>query len=170
MRIASSGKAPVVAMLTVEIPGHGLLEMHTLVLDVNGTILCDGAVVAGVEPALEALAPVLRVIAVTADTRGEAAQQLARLAIERVHIVPRGGEAEAKLDLVDELGSQGVVAVGNGANDELMLRDAALGIAVIGGEGAARAALDAADVVVTSIGDALGLLLEPRRLVATLRR
>lgn len=157
-------------MLTIDIPGQGLLELHTLVLDVNGTIACDGTVIEGVAPVLEALAPVLGVIAVTADTHGGAAAMLSQLAIERVHIIPHGGEAEAKLDLVDELGSEGVVAIGNGANDALMLRDAALGIAVIGCEGAAAALIREADVVTTSITEALGLLTDPRRLVATLRR
>jgi soluble P-type ATPase len=41
---------------------------------------------------------------------------------------------------------------------------------VIGREGTAAALLGAADVVVTRIEDALDLLLDPRRLVATLRR
>ncbi len=50
-----------------------------------------------------------------------------------------------------------------------MLAAAALGLAVIGPEGAHRGALTAADVVLRSIVDALDLLLEPRSLVATLR-
>jgi P-type E1-E2 ATPase len=123
-----------------------------------------------VAEAVSALSAELEVVVVTADTHGTADELIEPLGLKHVHIVPRGGEAEAKLDLVDELGSDRVVAIGNGANDELMLRDAALGIAVIGAEGAAQPALAAADVVVTNIEDALGLLLEPRRLMATLRR
>jgi len=60
--------------------------------------------------------------------------------------------------------------VGNGANDVAMLQAAALGIAVLGPEGMAAAAIPAADVLVGSIHDALDLLSEPRRLIATLRR
>ena len=157
-------------MLTVEIPGFATLELHTLVLDLNGTIARDGEVIEGVAESVRALAETLRVIAVTADTHGTADALLAPLALDEVRIIPRGRESEAKLDLVDELGSDSVVAIGNGANDALMLRDAALGIAVVGGEGAATVAVHAADVVVGSIDDALGLLLEPRRLIATLRR
>jgi soluble P-type ATPase len=63
-----------------------------------------------------------------------------------------------------------VVAIGNGANDAAMLSTAALGIAVLGPEGTARESIEAADVVVTSIEIGLDLLLNPRRLVATLRR
>jgi soluble P-type ATPase len=51
-----------------------------------------------------------------------------------------------------------------------MLKEAAIGIAVVGPEGASAAALQQADVVTRSIIDALDLLLNPRRLVATLRQ
>ena len=67
------------------------------------------------------------------------------------------------------LGADRVVAIGNGRNDEAMLRAARLGIAVIGTEGAATATLLAADVVCTSVTDALDLLLDERAITATLR-
>jgi soluble P-type ATPase len=50
-----------------------------------------------------------------------------------------------------------------------MLERSALGICVIGDEGAAREAIDASDVIARDIESALDLLLQPRRLVATLR-
>ena len=67
------------------------------------------------------------------------------------------------------LNPQRVVAIGNGRNDRLMLEAAGLGIALIQAEGAASETLRRADVVCTSILDALGLLRDPRRLIATLR-
>jgi len=157
-------------MLTIDIPGHGVLELENLVLDLNGTLAQDGEVLDGVAEAVEALAPTLHIVVVTADTHGSADALLRPIGVEHMHVIARGREAEAKLDLVDELGGDSVVAIGNGANDALMLKDAALGIAIVGGEGASASVLQAADVVVTSIQDALGLLLEPRRLIATLRR
>ncbi len=156
-------------MLSIDIPGFGLLELEHLVLDVNGTLAQDGEVLAGVEDALAQLEGLLHVVAVTADTHGGATELLGPLGLE-IRVIGRGREAESKLDLVDELGGDSVVAIGNGANDELMLRDAALGIAVVGGEGAASATVAAADIVVFGIESALGLLTEPRRLIATLRR
>ena len=69
-----------------------------------------------------------------------------------------------------ELGADRCVAIGNGANDALMVDEAALGICVLGPEGSAVACLVRADVVTPGITDALDLLLHPRRLVATLRR
>jgi hypothetical protein len=53
--------------------------------------------------------------------------------------------------------------------DVLMIREAALGIAVIGPEGASGATVAAADLVCRSILEAFDLLAEPRALAATLR-
>ena len=54
-------------------------------------------------------------------------------------------------------------------NDRLMLKEAALGIAVILKEGASAESVAAADVVCTDIVAALELLQNPLRLIATLR-
>ena len=51
----------------------------------------------------------------------------------------------------------------------MMLEEAALGIAVILGEGAARDTLDASDIVCTDILAALDLFRNPLRMTATLR-
>jgi len=86
-----------------------------------------------------------------------------------LHVLPPGPHDLAKRAYAQGLGALGCVCVGNGANDAWMLRAAAVGIAVIGPEGAAVSALQAADIVVVSITHALDLLLNPLRLVATLR-
>ena len=62
------------------------------------------------------------------------------------------------------------MAIGNGANDELMLVEAAVGIAVLEEEGLACEVIVAADVLVRDAAAALDLLINPIRLVATLRR
>jgi soluble P-type ATPase len=67
------------------------------------------------------------------------------------------------------LGTSKTIAIGNGSNDESMVREAAVGIAVVGQEGAAARTVLAADIVVNDIRDALDLLLSPARLIATLR-
>ena len=153
------------AGVRVEIPGRGALPLRHLLLDLNGTIARDGRLLPAVRRRLPALARLLAVRVLTADTFGTAARQLAGLPV-RLEPVATGREKER---IVRALGPAGVAAVGNGANDAAMLRRAALGVAVVGGEGAAGEAVASADVVVTRIEDALDLLLEPRRLVATLR-
>lgn len=157
------------AMLQVDIPGRGKLELAHLVLDLNGTIALDGEILPSVAERLSALAGSLTAHLVTADTHGRAGTIASRLGVQLARIEP-GNEAEQKRALVQRLGAERVVAVGNGANDGAMLRTAALGIAVLGGEGLAVEALHSADVVTASIEDALDLLLYPKRLIATLRR
>ena len=61
------------------------------------------------------------------------------------------------------------MAIGNGSNDVLMLKEAALGIGVIGEEGCSKEILKEADFIVKNITDALSALLHPERIVATLR-
>lgn len=146
-----------------------MLELTHLVLDLNGTIALDGGVLSGVVERLTTLAGELEIYLVTADTRGGAAAIAAALPVRLLTLAP-GGEAEQKRALVMQLGTQHTVVIGNGANDAWMLAVAALGIAVLGPEGLATIALQAAEVVVARIEDALDLLLHPRRLAATLRR
>jgi P-type E1-E2 ATPase len=159
-------------MLEVDIPSHGLLRLEHLVLDVNGTIALDGQLVPAAYERLERLSKKLDLWLVSANTQGTLAE-LAMALQAQVRRLQSGDEAahEAaqKAALVDELGAERVVAIGNGANDAAMLQRAALGIAVLGSEGLATACLAAADVVVPSIESALDLLLYPHRLVATLR-
>jgi P-type E1-E2 ATPase len=156
-------------VIEIDIPGRGPLSLEHLVLDVNGTIAVGGALVPGVAEAVEALGAVLRVVAITADTHGTAGRLREALGID-IHVIAAGGEGEQKLAFVRALGAASVVAIGNGANDAQMLAEAAVGIAVIGGEGACGAAVNAADIVVTSVLDALAMLAQPVRLSATLRK
>ena len=155
-------------MLSVDIPGFGDLRLAHLVLDYNGTLACDGTLIAGVARLLGELAGSLDVHVVTADTFGRAAAALAGLPL-RLRILGNADQAEAKLDFVRGLGAAGVAAIGNGRNDCRMLAAVALGIAVVQQEGAAQAAVGAADIVAPSIVDALELLRHPLRLTATLR-
>jgi P-type E1-E2 ATPase len=144
------------------------MTLEHLVLDVNGTIAAGGSLLPGVADALAALGGVLDVVAVTADTHKTASTLDAEAGIT-VRVIAPGGEGEQKRALLRELGAERTVAIGNGANDALMLAEAAVGIAVIGAEGAALDAIQAADVVVTDVLDAFALLADARRLVATLR-
>lgn len=150
--------------MRLEIPGRRPLALRTLVLDMNGTIAAGGRLLPGVRGRVARLAASLEVVVLTADTFGTAARALSGLPV-RLHPVATGKDKARWVG-----GRRGVAAVGNGANDVAMLRAADLGIAVIGPEGAAGALLGAADVVVTRIEEALDLLLDPRRLAATLRR
>ena len=155
-------------MISVDIPGFRKLELAHLVLDYNGTLALDGNLLPGVAERLASIAPALCIHVITADTFGLAKEQLAGLPVNFT-ITPAASQAEAKLQFVSGLGAHSVVAIGNGRNDRKMLSAAALGIALIQREGGAAETLASADVVSTSILDALELLRNPKRLVATLR-
>ena len=137
-------------------------------LDFNGTLAVDGRLLNGVKPRLAKLARSLRIHIVTADTFGRARASLRGVKCT-LEILSAGGEDRAKARYVHRLGASAVACIGNGRNDRLMLRAAALGIATIQREGASQESVQAADIVVHDVRDALDLLLAPRRLVATLR-
>jgi soluble P-type ATPase len=159
--------------MDITIPGRGSFRLSDLVLDVNGTVAAGGHLIDGVRDRLLALrGSGLAIHWITADTRGRQSildEELGWPAVRISADDPRG-EAEQKANFVQKLGADGVVAIGNGSNDAGMLREAALGLAVLGPEGLALDALLAADAVVPDIGTALDLLLDPGRLIATLRK
>ena len=155
-------------MLDIDIPGFRRLCLTDLVCDYNGTLAVDGLLLPGVGDALTRVGADLRVHVITADTFGTVSREVAGLPLQVIPI-PAEDQAEAKLAFVTGLGLDGVVAIGNGRNDRMMLAAAAVGIALVQGEGAAGQAVLCADIVVPGILDALGLLLHPQRLVATLR-
>ena len=156
-------------MIDLHIPGRGDIQLQYAVFDVNGTLATGGQLVDGVKPLIAQLRERLEVRLITADTHSKQAEIDRGLGLAADRLQP-GHEREQKSDFVRALGAARVVAIGNGANDVDMLKTAALGIAVIGGEGAAFEALSAADVVTQNIFDAIGLLLTPKRMIATLRR
>lgn len=151
--------------LVVEITGRDALALEHLVLDVNGTLTDRGVLIEGVAERLARLGENVRVHLLSADTFGTLGDVAVTLGAEAARIE----SGDDKRRFVEELGAGRCAAVGNGTNDAAMLETAALGIAVIGREGAAGAALTAADVVCRSILDALDLLLDERALRATLR-
>jgi soluble P-type ATPase len=155
-------------VISVDIPGFRHLDLAHLVLDYNGTLAVDGVLLPGVADALRALAPNLSIHVITADTFGSAAANLRGLPVSRV-MAPHKDQHAAKMDYVKGLGAHSVVAIGNGRNDRKMVETAAIGIALVQAEGAAVETFTRADIVCTGILDALALLREPKRLIATLR-
>ena len=150
---------------TIPIPGASDLSIAFLVLDLNGTLSERGELIEGVADRLKLLAADVDIHLLTADTLGTA-QALATELPVTVTTISRGAD---KADFVRRLGRERTVAIGNGRNDEAMLRQSALGIAVVGSEGAASVTLLAADLVCRSILEALDLLLDQRLIAATLR-
>jgi P-type E1-E2 ATPase len=149
----------------LELPGRAPTELTDLVLDFTGTLSLDGTVLPGVAERLAEIAKHLRITVLTADTFGKADEALRDLPVQAW--VLKTGEDKARY--VARLGAERVIAIGNGRNDVAMLTIAAIGIAVIGPEGAAGDILRVAKVVVRDVLEALDLVMNPLRLKATLR-
>ena len=155
-------------MLEIVIPGAETFHLEHLVADYNGTLACDGRLLPESVDAIRRLSGTMNIHVITADTFGQARKALAGLPCE-IAILPPGNQSHAKLEYIEKLGSSHCVCIGNGRNDRRMLAAAALGIAVVQREGAAMETLSAAKVVCPDIRAALELLLNPKRLIATLR-
>jgi soluble P-type ATPase len=155
-------------MIEIAIPGYDEISLDHVVLDYNGTLATDGLLAADTQTLLNKVAEHVELHVVTADTFGKVKSGMERIPC-KLTVLTEQDQALAKKRYLQSIGSDHAAAIGNGRNDRLMVKEAALGIAVVGVEGSAIETLLACDVVCRSAQDALELLLNPRRLIATLR-
>ena len=156
-------------MIDIAVPGRGHYSIEHLILDLNGTIALDGKIIRGVRERIITLSKNVNITVATADTNRNAKKLLKDLPVT-LHTIGESREGEHKGRLVREKGREVTVCVGNGSNDVLMLQESVIGICVVGREGASKEAVLASDLVVSSITDALDLLLKSHRVKASLRR
>jgi P-type E1-E2 ATPase len=155
-------------MISVPIPGWGELSIEYLMVDFNGTAALDGKLKKEVKDVIEKISRYIKVFIITADTYESADAELGTSNITFIK-VNKSSSGDEKAKVIRELGPEKIVAMGNGANDIAMLKEAALGIAVVGEEGCCAGLVKEADIIVTDIMKAFGLIVHPERLVATLR-
>ena len=155
-------------MLQIDIPGFGALKLDHLVCDFTGTLSVDGQLLPGVRELFEELSASLTIHVVTADTFGRAQKELSESPCVVTVLTGQNIDTQ-KEQYVKDLNAVCVVAIGNGANDRRMLNVSRLSIAVIESEGCAVDAILNAKILARSIQEALSLLLNPQRIVATLR-
>ncbi|ASJ04646.1 HAD family hydrolase [Thermococcus barossii] len=147
----------------MRIPNYGEIMAQTVLFDLNGTLGESGRVDEETKHLLERLADKYTVVVLSADTFGTLGEEFRGLPV-RIERVSNGAEK-------DEIarGYEPYIAVGNGNNDVAMLEGAELAFCVVGPEGATIDALLASDVVVKDVKDAIAMLLDERKLIATLR-
>ncbi|HDO7865871.1 TPA: HAD family hydrolase [Legionella pneumophila] len=155
-------------MLQINIPGFGELTLNYALIDYNGTLAVDGALIEGIATQLNALSEHLDVHIITGDSFGTARTELADIHCT-LTILPAENQAIAKQKYLRQLNPNETVAIGNGRNDCYILKDSALGIVVLGHEGAAIDSMISANLIMPSIVQALDILTHPSRLIATLR-
>jgi P-type E1-E2 ATPase len=156
-------------MQTIDIPYYQSLTLQHLVLDYNGTIALDGELKDTVKALLPKLSEHYTIHIITADTFGSVKAQMAGFHVI-VRVLQTDNHTSEKAAYIDSLDKTLCIAVGNGNNDSQMLQNAMLGIAVVGDEGCATATLLKSNISCNNIEDALMLLLNKKRLIATLRK
>ncbi|MCD6436513.1 MAG: HAD hydrolase family protein [Clostridiales bacterium] len=154
-------------MIKIEIPKGENFEIKYLVFDYNGTVANNGRIYQKALKRLNEYTEV-EIFIITADTYGTVAEELKNSNI-KVKIISKENGAVDKENFIEKLGSKNVMAFGNGSNDKLMLKEAGIGICVIGKEGASVKAIMVSDLVVNNIDDALDYIDEPKKIIAGLR-
>jgi soluble P-type ATPase len=153
--------------MVYDIPGTGLVELNNIILDLNGTLSIGGRIVDGVKSQIARLQGMgYHVVFFTGNTRNDAD------GISEFLDIP-WREAKTAADKVHEAKTfnlENTVSIGNGRIDLELTKAVRLGIVTLQAEGVHVETLLAADVVVPSITDALDLLIDTKRLVATLRK
>ncbi|HZK43488.1 MAG TPA: ATPase P [Syntrophomonadaceae bacterium] len=156
-------------MIKITLPGRNqTLVLKNLLIDLNGTLTNAGVLNLEVKEKIIKLKEQIDIYLLTADTYGTAKIISEELDIKLIKVDEINGGQDKK-NFLHQVNAKESVAIGNGYNDILMLDEAILSIIIIGQEGCAISALLKADIAVTDIIDGLDLLLNPNRIVATLR-
>ena len=154
-------------MITIHRPGRESLEIEFILIDFEGTLAPDRRVHPKAKDKMNLLAKRTKIYVLTTGDKIVVEEIMKKVKAEVVFL-SEGEGSRQKLELIKRLGERQTSAIGNGVDDAPMIEEAGLGICVVGKEGAAGEALRKADVVVTSILDALDFLLKPLRQKATL--
>ncbi|EOD01560.1 HAD family hydrolase [Caldisalinibacter kiritimatiensis] len=155
-------------MIKIDIPSYKDISIKYLVFDYNGTLAADGKIDNGIKNKLNKLSEIIEIFVLTADTFGTVREYLKDTNV-KLHIISKENGTQDKVDFIKNLGLENCVAVGNGNNDSLMLKEAGLGICILGKEGCATNTLLNSDLVIKSIEDCIELFFNTDRLKASLR-
>ena len=157
-------------MKKINIPNYGIITIKNILFDINGTIQFQGKISPELIIKFNELKKIYKIYLISADTRGNLKDIAETLDLEYIKIKPQGiTEAEAKNNELIRLGKNITVAIGNGNNDALMLKNAILGIVILGNEGASIKSMMNSDVALPDPLSALNFLLDEKIMIATLR-
>ena len=157
-------------MKEIDIPNYGRLKINNVIFDLNGTLQFKGKISKAVVNKLQQLNEIYNVYIVSSDIRGNLEELAEKLNVSYIKINPKEmTEAEAKNKELIRLNEENTIVVGNGNNDALMLKNAVIGITVLGEEGATVKSILNSDVVVPNPVSALDFLLDEKIMSGTLR-
>lgn len=155
-------------MIKVDIPGNAEISIENVVFDMNGTISEDGIIKDDVKNLLNELSKIVKIYVITSDTFGTAESQLKGINAE-LFILKGKNHTYEKREAIFKLGCSKTAVIGNGVNDSEMLKYGIIGIGILAGEGLALKTALNCDIIVSKPEDAINLLLNQKRLIATLR-
>ncbi|MHC6180104.1 HAD family hydrolase [Clostridium sp. JNZ X4-2] len=155
-------------MLRITIPGQNEFSVKNVVFDFNGTLATDGKLKSPVKKILVEIERFLDIYILSSDTYGSVQNECKDIGA-KVQVLKGSSGSVKKKEFVQLLGAEDTICIGNGKNDIGMFEICALSILIIGEEGCSAKALLKADIIVKSSEDALMLLLNPKRITATLR-
>lgn len=157
-------------MKEFNIPNYGKITIKNIIFDINGTIQFKEQISEALVNKFDELKKFYNIYLVSADTRGNLKELAGFLKVSYIKINPKGdSEAEAKNSELIKLGKEVTVAIGNGNNDALMLKNSILGITVLGSEGATVKSILNSDVIVPDPLSAIDFLLDEKIMIGTLR-
>ena len=154
-------------MITIQRPGKDPLEIEFILIDFEGTLACDRRIHPKAKDKINLLSKRTKIFILSKGEKEAIEESLKKVRADVIYST-EGEASQRKLELLNQLGKERTIAIGNGKDDASMLGEAGLGICVISKEGAASETLRKAEVVVTNILDALDFLLKPLRQRATL--
>ena len=156
-------------MISIQRPGMESLELHFVLIDFEGTLAMDGRVHPKAKDKVNLLSKRVTVYILTKSSKEKVEETLKKMKAEILSMT-EGDSSQQKLDVLQRLGPHQTAVIGNGFDDVQIMEQAGLGMCVIGKEGSSPEAVAKADLVVTSVLDALDFLLRPLRQGATLGR
>ncbi len=154
-------------MIAIQRPGQEPLEIDVILIDFEGTLASDRRVHPKGKDKINLLSKRVRIYILAKGEKERVTEVLKRVKAEIIFL-KEGEASREKLDLLKQLGAGRTAAIGNGADDALMVEEAGLGICIIGTEGTAGETMQKADLVFPDIVDALDFFLKPLRQKGTL--
>lgn len=149
------------------IPPNGeVLEINTIVLDLNGTLSVKGIVAASTKDLIQELQNLgYRLILISGDIRGSAKQIADEMGLE-LYLGKTSAEKAVQMQQFDK---SKTAAIGNARIDIGTFENAALSIATLQEEGIHTKILQYVDILIPNIDDALRLFMDKKSMEGTLR-
>jgi len=157
-------------MRKIIIPNFGEITIKNVIFDMNGTLQFEGKIAEDIIEKFKELRKIYDIFLISSDTRGNLKSIAEKLQVKYIIINSDDiSHEEAKKEELFKLGENITIAVGNGNNDALMLKNAVLGIVIVGKEGASTKSILNSDIIFPDPISAINFLLDEKTMIATLR-